>query len=129
MIADSIAIVDCKIGAVRPNVPGLNSGCLLEAGLVGADSPLGSSLVEECPIVGGGDLDLGRGVLLSSCIIELLDEEVVISGFSSSVVVVLRFRPQATRRGWGIRTAGSADAGGVIGWVGETRPSPLSRGP
>ena len=55
---------------MRPKVPGLKSGWRLEAGVKGGDSLSGSSRVEERSMFGGGDLDLGRGVLLSSWMIE-----------------------------------------------------------
>lgn len=57
MMADSIAIVDCWIGAVRPKAPGLKSGWRLEAGVNGGDSLSGSSRV------GGGD----RCLILCGC--------------------------------------------------------------
>ena len=86
MIAFSIAIVDCWIGAVRPKVPGLKSGCLLDVILVEGGSSSGSFRVVQRAPSWWGDLDLGRGVRRSSWMIELLGgpvELVVISGVSS----------------------------------------------
>ena len=72
--------------------------------------------------------------------IEGLGGGVVASGWSSSVVVVVRgvasgvevevrFKNHATRRDSGIGTERGGKAGGGKVRSGPTRPSPLSRGP
>ena len=60
MIVDSIAIVASWIGGVSPNVPGLKSGGRLEAGVKGGE------FLSAPSRSGGGDRDLGRGVLRSN---------------------------------------------------------------
>lgn len=125
-MADSIAIVDCIIGVVRPKVPGLKMMCLLEDDLVGDASRMCASLVVERSLFVGGDLDLGRGVLLRRSMMEL--EEVVTSGVS--LLVACCPKPQVKRRVWGMGTEGSGeDMDSESSCSGSERPSPLSRGP